>query len=281
MATAPQISEYRIKVLNRIKELEKAGRFDIDVEDDPPFEKLKKGDVDYPRRRLSSKLKAWFATKKSNQFFGKLLKKKQILINEVIGLENLKGLKGGAVLTQNHFHPFDGVPIHVTMNKRLKKKKLYTLIREGNYRFPGIFGFFMRNCYTIPLASDFELLKEMRQTIKEVLAKGNFLLVYAEQSMWWNYRKPKPIKPGAATFAVQNKVPLVPMYITMKDSNSFDQDGLPIQKYTLHILKPIKPDPLKNEKENILLMIENNQKAWKNCYEETYQIPLTYDTENK
>jgi len=274
-------SEYRLKVLNKIKELERMGRFDKDVEDDPPFDRLKKGEVDYSRRRLSSKIKAWWATKYSNRFFGKMLKKKQILIDDIVGLENLKNLKSGAVLTQNHFSPFDGVPIHVAMNKHFKKKKLYTIIREGNYRFPGIFGFFMRNCYTIPLASDYELLKEMKQAIDDVLKSGQFLLVYAEQSMWWNYRKPKPLKTGAATFATQNGVPLVPMFITMKDDATIDHEGMPIQRYTLHILKPIYPDPLKSEKENIRLMVETNEKMWKQCYEENYQIPLTYETEKK
>ncbi|MDD2209087.1 MAG: hypothetical protein PHW23_01130, partial [Bacilli bacterium] len=62
MGASTPTSEYRLKVLNKIKELERMGRFDKDVEDDPPFEKLKKGEVDYPRRHLSSKIKAWWAT---------------------------------------------------------------------------------------------------------------------------------------------------------------------------------------------------------------------------
>ena len=69
------------------------------------------------------------------------------------------------------------------------------------------------------------------------------------------------------------------MFITMKDDDTVDQEGLPIQRYTLHILKPIYPDPLKSEKENIRLMVETNEKMWKQCYEENYQIALTYETE--
>jgi len=279
VGSATQPSEYRLKVLNKIKELERMGRFDLDVEDDPPFDKLKNGEVDYSRRRLKSKFNAWLATKYSNYFFGKKIKKKEVIIDDIIGIENLKSLKTGAVLTQNHFSPFDGIPIHTVMNHHFKKKKLYTIIREGNYRFPGLFGFFMRNCNTIPLASNYELIKQMKQTIEDILKDGQFLLVYAEQSMWWNYRKPKPIKQGAANFAVHSHVPLVPMFITMRDSEQYDGEGLKIQRYTLHILKPIYPDPLKSEKENIHMMVETNEKMWRQCYEENYQIPLTYETE--
>lgn len=28
----------------------------------------------------------------------------------------------------------------------------------------------------------------------KVLKDGHFMLIYPEQSMWWNYRKPKPLK---------------------------------------------------------------------------------------
>ena len=37
MGASTPTSEYRLKVLNKIKELERMGRFDKDVEDDPPF----------------------------------------------------------------------------------------------------------------------------------------------------------------------------------------------------------------------------------------------------
>jgi len=44
--------------------------------------------------------------------------------------------------------------------------------------------------------------------------------------MWWNYRKPKPLKPGAYTFAAKNHVPVLPCFITMKDSDIMGEDGL-------------------------------------------------------
>ena len=60
------------------------------------------------------------------------------------------------------------------------------------------------------------------------------MLVYPEQSMWWNYRKPKPLKKGAYTFAAKNHVPVLPCFITMEDSDILGDDGFYVQEYTIH-----------------------------------------------
>ena len=51
----------RIKILNKIKELEKNKLFDQDVENDPPCIPIKPGEVDYTRKKLSSKIKSRLA----------------------------------------------------------------------------------------------------------------------------------------------------------------------------------------------------------------------------
>jgi 1-acyl-sn-glycerol-3-phosphate acyltransferase len=104
------------------------------------------------------------------------------------------------------------------------------------------------------------------------------VLIYPEESMWWNYRKPKPLKIGGFKFAAQNQVPILPTFITMRETEDFDNEGYPIQAYTLHILKPIYPDPLLSAKENQIRMLEENFSAWKETYEKVYGIPLTYTT---
>lgn len=78
------------------------------------------------------------------------------------------------------------------------------MIREGNYtNFPGFYGMLMRNCYTFPLSSNRDTMKKFLSSMDTVLQHGDFMLVYPEQSMWWNYRKPKPLKKGAYTFAAK------------------------------------------------------------------------------
>jgi hypothetical protein len=52
-----------------------------------------------------------------------------------------------------------------------------------------------------------------------------------------------------------------------------------VQEYTIHIGKPIYPDPAKRERENAERMMEENSRVWKEIYEESYGIPLEYTTE--
>ena len=164
-------------------------------------------------------------------------------------------------------------------SKQCKKRRLYRVIREGNYtNFPGFYGMLMRNCYTFPLSSNRDTMKKFLSSMDTVLQHGDFMLVYPEQSMWWNYRKPKPLKKGAYTFAAKNHVPVLPCFITMEDSDILGDDGFYVQEYTIHIAEPIYPDPQKTQAENVDAMRRKNAAVWKQIYEEFYGIPLVYDT---
>ena len=60
-----------------------------------------------------------------------------------------------------------------------------------------------------------------------------------------------------------------------------DEDGYPIQAYTLHILEPIYPDPALSVVENVSAMKAENERVWKECYEKVYGIKLAYTTVKK
>lgn len=96
--------------------------------------------------------------------------------------------------------------------------------------------------------------------------------------MWWNYRKPKPLKDGAYKFAVRNNVPVIPIFITMQDSEIIGEDGFPVQEYIINIDEPIYQDENLTDKENISMMKDKNFEIWKKTYEKFYQVPLTYTT---
>lgn len=274
-------SKERLKILQKIEELEKEGKFDVDAEIDPPTVPLKPNEVDFLRKKFSSKVKSRFADKVSFAFFNNLIRKGQIVIDGYEGIEILKNINSGAIVTANHFNPFDSIPIHKVFKKYQRKRQLYKIIREGNYNFPGLFGYFMKNCYTLPLSSNLKVMKECLSAVDTLLQDGTFILVYAEQSLWWNYRKPKPLKEGAFRFAAKNNVPVIPTFTTLRDTDKLDNEGFPIQAYTLHILEPIYPDSNLSLKENILMMKEKNELAWKEVYEKVYGIPLTYLTKEK
>ena len=277
----PPLSLAREEILKKIQQYEKEGNFHTDVENDPPYRPLMSGEVDYMRKKWFSKIKTMNANSISNRYFNRLIKKQVIIIDKVVGTRYLSRMKTGAIITANHFSPFDSIPIHKAVSKNGRGKKLFTVIREGNWFMPGTYGYFLRNCNTLPLASNPVVLKEMVESTNKILKRGDFVLIYPEQSMWWNYRKPKPLKMGAFRFAANNNVPVIPTFITMRDTEKFDAEGYPIQAYTLHILEPIYPDPELSVIENQKKMAEENFKVWKEVYEEAYGIPLTYTTVKK
>lgn len=271
-------SEERLDILKKIEELEIEGKFDVDPENDPPTIPLKEGEVDFLKKKLSSKIKSKVADKVSFMFFNNLIKKGVIVIDGYKGLDNLKNLNSGAIVTANHFNPFDSIPIHKVFKEYQRKRQLFKIIREGNYNFPGLFGFFMKHCYTLPLSDNFKVMKECMHSVDVLLKEGKFVLVYAEQSLWWNYRKPKPLKDGAFRFAAKNNVPVLPTFTTMRDTDKLDENGFPIQGYTLHILEPIYPDSSLSFKENVEMMKKKNQEVWKEVYEKVYEKELIYLT---
>jgi 1-acyl-sn-glycerol-3-phosphate acyltransferase len=113
--------------------------------------------------------------------------------------------------------------------------------------------------------------------VDTLLQNGHFILVYPEQSMWWNYRKPKPLKSGAFQFAAKNGVPILPCFITMKDTKLIGEDGFPIQEYTIHVSEPIYPKEGVRTGVNAEMMANENSRVWKEIYEREYGIPLRYD----
>ena len=94
--------------------------------------------------------------------------------------------------------------------------------------------------------------------------------------MWYNYRKPRPLQDGAFSLAVRNNVPVVPIFITMQDSNTPDGDGFFVQEYTLNILPAIYPDSALSGAEAKEKMKNENYEAWVRVYESVYAKPLTY-----
>ena len=279
----PQIEKAtdRLEVLEKIEKLEKEGKFDVDVENDPPTIELKPRQVDYLNKKITSKTKTIVANKIGEKFLNELIRSKRLIIKEVKGMENLQSVDSGAIITCNHFNPFDSFAVEKTFRAsgQEKSKKLYKVIREGNYtNFPGLYGFFFRNCDTLPLSSNKRTMVEFMKAVDKILQRGDFILIYPEQSMWWNYRKPKPLKSGAFKLAARNDVPIIPIFITMEDSSVIGEDGFPVQEYTINIEKPIYPNEELTKSKNTKNMKQKNFEIWQKVYEKFYKKPLEYTT---
>lgn len=270
-------SEDRLKVLARIESNERAGLFDESVEDDPPTIELLPDKVDYLNEKLSSKIATKIANRMATNFFEKLIKQRQFIIKEVRGIENYLSVEGGAMITCNHFNACDNYAVWRVIKPYMGKKRLYKVIREGNFtNFPNPIGFFFRHCNTLPLSSNSETMKKFIGAVKELLGRGEKILIYPEQAMWWNYKKPRPLKNGAFKFSVMTMTPIIPVFITMTDSDVTDPNGFPVQEYTLHFLKPIYPREDLSRRDNMEYLKDANYQAWVETYENFYGKKLEY-----
>lgn len=218
--------------------------------------------------------------KVARTFLNKIIENKQLIIKDVIGTEHMDALTSGAVITCNHFNAFDSFAMQIAYekSKQCKKRRLYRVIREGNYtNFPGFYGMLMRNCYTFPLSSNRETMKKFLSSMDTVLQHGDFMLVYPEQSMWWNYRKPKPLKKGAYTFAAKTMCRCFLALSLWKTAISSVMMAF-MCRNTRYTLQSRFIHPQKTQAENVDAMRRKNAAVWKQIYEEFYGIPLVYDT---
>ena len=192
----------RLRVLHRIAELERLGRFDEDVEEDPPSRTIEPGEVDYLGERWSSRLQCRLAFAAARRFVYRLMRENKMIVKEIRGAEHLASLSTGAIMTCNHFNAHDSFAAQLAFESGNfgTKRKFYRIIKEGNYTsFPGFYGYLMRHCRTLPLSSNPKTMREFIRATDMLLKEGNIILIYPEQSMWWNYRKPKPLKEGGFT----------------------------------------------------------------------------------
>lgn len=200
---------------------------------------------------------------------------------EIIGLENAKNIKTGAIITSNHFNPIDNTIIQ-KLSRKLGKKRLYIVNQITNLAMDGFIGFMMNYTDTIPISKQIGYLKkEFPHIIQKILEKKQYILIYPEEEMWFNYKKPRTLKPGSYYLAAKNNVPIIPCFVEMVDLGEKDNDEFNKVKYILHVLKPIYPDAKKTVKENTEIMMCEDYNQKKESYEKAYGKKLDYKFEEQ
>lgn len=198
-------------------------------------------------------------------------------VNEIVGMENLSAISGPAFVTSNHFNPFDN-GVHRTMARLAGRGRLSAISQGTNFVMPGLNGFILRNIDVIPLIQDPSYMNgPFRSLMQKHLDQGRFILIYPEQEMWFNYRKPRPGKRGAFLFAAEYGVPVIPTFVEMQDLPDMVAPGFHDVRLILHVLPPIFPDPQKSARENSFAMCQADYEAKVRCYETCYGLPLTYN----
>ncbi len=272
-----QIANERLQLIQKIESLEKQGKFHTPAENDPPHEELLPEEIDYLLEKRSSRIKMKLANFVGDNYFKRLIRKGELMIDGVEGTEHLSALENGAMLTCNHFSIADHYMVYHAVKKYLPKKYLHKIIREGNYKgFKGLYGFLFRHCNTLPLSSNRRTMMKFFSATQALLKSGETVLIYPEQEMWRNYKKPRPFLVGAFKIACKADVPVVPIFITMQDSKRLDKDGCLLQRYTVHIMPAVYPDKTLGDKERVETMQKQVETLYKEKYEQVYGVPLQY-----
>lgn len=270
---------FKLNIEKRINFLEQIGLFYIDVNEDPPTIPLEPDnpDLDYLKERPDIAAKNRVANDWKYNFVNNALNKGQLIIDGVEGMENALSVEGGAIITCNHFHPFDSFSIEHVLQEAGSNKRLYKVSREGNFtNFPKPLNLYFKYDNLLPLSQIPETMEMFNDAVHTILDRKDLILVCPEQSMWMGYKKPRPMKYGAFKWATENDVPVIPTFIThriVKENEKKDT-----QAYTIHIGKAMYPDKSLPAKERIRQMRDKDYEFCREVYERIYGIPLKYDT---
>ena len=254
--------------------------------------KVEVGDPNLTEEEKTKYINKFYQNQKSpiyfikNKIANKKIRKiaKEIYPNiNIIGLEKLNyvDLTNGAIITSNHFNPLDSYNIRKIVEEKLHKK-LYIVVQDTNLAMPGALGFLFNNIEVIPLSkSPNYIIKKFMPELKKILSKGNFVLIYPEEEMWFNYKLPRPCKRGAYQFAHELDVPVISCFVKMTDANITDNNEFNIVKYDVFINKVIYPEKNESIKSDSRKMAEVDYETRKKAYEDAYNKELKYEFDIK
>lgn len=199
---------------------------------------------------------------------------------KIVGLEKAAALNGGAFITSNHFSPVENTAIR-RMVRKLGKKRLPIVSQVTNLAMPGLVGFLMNYADVIPLSDDLQYMHlDFSRLLEEFLEKGEYILIYPEQEMWFHYRKPRPPKRGAYHFAARLNAPVISCFVEQRNLPQKDTTEFSKVQFIVHVLDVLYPDPAKSVKENSETMCKKDYELKKAAYEAAYGKPLDYGFEN-
>lgn len=194
-------------------------------------------------------------------------------INIPTSLKNLSA----AIITCNHYNQFDCLPL-----KRLAMKyhkRLYFVIEDTNLKLPNWLGFLMRNIDSIPVTPSIEYLgRDLPRHLKQILTQNNWIVIYPEQELWQNYRKPRPLQKGAYYYAAKMNVPIISCFVEIRDTKKREKLHPEFNKtrWILHVLPTIYPNPQLSASENAKKMREIDYHQKVQAYEKAYHKKLDY-----
>lgn len=264
------------KTQKKIEELERKGEFDKHINPVDMSMAIPTSEFSYPgERSFLLRVKYFFERIFIAEPFTTYLHLFPMK-SRVVGKENLRGIKK-AILTCNHIEIFDCLAVRYAV----RNNRLYTVGAPFN-NMRGFLGEMMRAGDMIPLGDNLKDTARFNKGIKKILTgKKGYLLVYPEGSMWFDYEKPRPYKEGAFDIAAKYKLPLIPLFITLRDSGKKNEDGSEHKYFTVNIAGPIEYDDNLTKRENAEMMRSAAFSAARDIYEKYYNKKLEYSTEEE
>lgn len=166
---------------------------------------------------------------------------------KIVGKENIKNLKCGAISVSNHVLFLDCAMVGITYGL----KNIYYTTREGSFKIP-----FVRKLIkllrAIPIPSGIDNKKHFINSINLLLKNNNIVHFYPEAALRPYCENIRKFKNGAFTFSVNNDVPVVPIVIKFRNPKGIRKIFKRKKDVTLTILEAIFPDKnILNKKECI------------------------------
>ncbi len=185
----------------------------------------------------------------------------------------------GMIITCNHINKLDALVVKWALKKSgvLRGRQLKVMVADFNNQ-KGRLGEYMRAFGIMPFPSGHRLVRRFDSAVSYYLGRGDCVLVFPEQSEWWGYDRPRPLKNGAFYYAVKNNVSVLPLFITCRDAchdacrdaghdvhcAGKNSGGVERRYFDVHILDRIEPikDAI-SDHDKIRMMRDENSQRWK------------------
>lgn len=226
--------------------------------------------------------------KLSHQFLNKIINSLLAIItplltkhDQICENDSLKYLSS-AFISCNHYNQLDILPI----NKLARKyhRRLYFIVEDNNLMMYFPINLLVRNADSIPITNSPQYLGRILPLhLKKIFAKSNWILIYPEQELWFNYRKPRPLQHGVYYYAAKLQIPIISCFAEIQErpqTEWFHRD-FHKTKIVLHVLPVIKSDPKLSIRENELRMCKLDYQQKVAAYEKAYHRKLTYHFEDE
>lgn len=177
----------------------------------------------------------------------------------------------GMIITCNHINKLDALVVEWALKRSgvLRGRQFKVMVADFNNR-RGRLGEYMRAFGIMPFPRGHRLVRRFNSAVSYYLGKGGCVLVFPEQSEWWGYDRPRPLKNGAFYYAVKNNVPVLPLFITCRAAGDTEhyarkKTGCVERRYfDVHILDRIEPigDGI-SDHDKIRMLRDENSQRWK------------------